>query len=61
MRGQLYAMSNTVEALKQRVVELEWELIDSKAAAIAANGMAEMERMLSDQAAGELPDGDDHQ
>jgi phage shock protein A len=60
LQTQCYAMSNTIEALKQRVVELEWQLVDAKAAAFAAAGVAEMERMLSDQASSQLQDGDDH-
>jgi phage shock protein A len=60
LQTQCYAMSNTIEALKQRIMELEWSLVDAKAAAIAAEGVAEMERMLSGQASGELQDGHDH-
>lgn len=60
LHGQIHMMSNTIEALKRRVVDLEFQLIDKMAAEIAHAGIHEMEQMLSDEATSQLPDRDDN-
>lgn len=50
---QIFQMSNTIEALKRRCVELEFSIVDHMAASIAH----EAEGILR-EAASELPDGD---
>jgi hypothetical protein len=57
LHQQIAAMSNTIEALKRRIVHLNFELVDAMAAQIAHDGIHEIERHLDGQAQSQLPDG----
>ena len=60
LHEQIHAMSNTIEALKQRCVQLEFQIVDHMAARIAHEGLHEIEGMLSDEASSQLPDRGDN-
>ena len=59
LHRQIHRMSNTIEAMKNRCIELEFQIIDLMAERVG-NENALIERMRREQAESQLPDGDDH-